>query len=132
MMVEFLFPFLFRRGHGLGDIDAATLQHVEQRARFGAFGIGERGAGLVLRHEQLDHALVWSEFIFKETLLLLGGARDLSAKGLNSANGLFKGLTSRAELVEGAMSAACYGLSAPERIGISELFSKNAGAAGEI
>ncbi len=103
MIVETSFLLLLRRGHGFGDVDAATVEHVEQHAGFGAFSVGERHARLVLSHEQLDHSLVGSESIFKEALLLLLTACDLSAQRLDGGDGLFKGLASRGELVEGAI-----------------------------
>src|SRR6266404_2341574 len=101
MIIESSFLLLLRRSHGLVDVDAAAVQHVEQHAGFGAFGVGDRRAGLVLSQEQLDHGLVGKESVFKEALLVLLAACDQGAKRLDGGYCFFKGLASSGELVEG-------------------------------
>src|SRR5690349_23753838 len=86
-IIESAFLLLLVSGHGFVDIDAATVEHVEQYAGFGAFSVGERRAGLVLSHEQLDHGLVGIESVFKEALLVLLTASDLSAQRLDDGDG---------------------------------------------
>src|SRR5882724_3218199 len=132
MIIESSFPLLLGCGHGFVDVDAAAMQHVEQHAGFGAFSISERRAGLILSREQFDHTLVRNEFIFKEALLLLLTACDLSAQRLDDGYGPFKCLPSRSELVERAIRLACLVLSVPELNRIIELPGNNRGAPGEI
>src|SRR5262249_21987720 len=132
MIIESSFLLLFLRRHGFGDVDAATVEHVEQHAGFGAFGKGEGCGSLILCRQQFNHRVIRRDFAFKEALLLLFTTCHLSAHDLDSLDCVVKGLVGLGKLIEGTMRPARTELSLPERFELVDLFSKSGGTTSEI
>ena len=82
---HFLAPL--RVGHAADDLEAAALQHVEERATARAFGVAERLGRSTARHQQIDDRVIHAELRLEEALAIGLVAGDLIAPALERRDG---------------------------------------------
>src|SRR5262245_33150772 len=118
---QFAFLLLFGSSHRFREADAAGLQDIQEHARLRAFGADQGFRSPSVCNKQVSHSEIGVDLGFKETLLLLFYAGDLTAQPFDDVNRLFEGLICLLWLVQMAMSYSGINPSVQENLKDSHL-----------